>query len=431
MIASVLRLAAKSLINRSLSVGLTVLSVALAVTLFLGVEKIRSGTRDSFNSTISETDLIVGGRSGSINLLLYSVFRLGDPTASMSWESYERLAATPGVAWTIPISLGDAHRGYRVVGTTPAYFEHFSYGRERNLDFAQGVPFDGAHDAVLGAEVARALDYELGDEITLSHGIGEVSFAEHDGHGFIVTGILAPTGTPVDRSVHVSLAGIEAIHEGWETGAPPSGNSGSEEEDHDDAGEHDEHDEAHVEPELITAVFVGLDSPIQVLSLQRQINTYEGEALSAVMPGVALSQLWSVIAVGETAFLAISVFVIAVGLVSILTSLSSSLNERRREMAILRTIGARPGHVFTLLTSEAAGIALVGSLAGVALVNTLLVFVSQAVETRYGLVLGTAGAGTLDALTVVAVTLAGAFMGALPAWRALRRALTDGLSIKL
>jgi len=417
MRAPLLTLAWKSLVNRSLSVGLTVLAIVLSVSLYLGVEKIRSGVRDSFNSTISDTDLIAGARGGALNLLLYSVFRLGDPTANMGWDSYQLIASAPNVEWTVPISLGDSHRGYRVVGTTTDYFQHYKYGRSRSLELASGRVFQDIHEVVLGAEVARQLSYRIGDSIVLSHGVGDVSFAEHSGHDFAVVGILSPTGTPVDRSVHVSLESIEAIHVGWNTGVAPRAGPAAQAAD-------------ALTPDSITAVFVGVTSPIQVLGLQRQINTYSGEALSAVMPGVALSQLWDVIGAAETAFTAISFLVIIVGLSGILTALSSGLNERRREMAVLRATGARPRDIFALLVLEAASIAAAGAIIGILVTQIGFALVSGFIRTRYGLDLG-GGLGLPEILVLVSVTLAGAVLGAWPAWRAQRNALADGLSIRL
>ena len=417
MNTSLLTLAWKSLANRGVSVSLTILSIVLSVTLFLGVEKIRTGMRESFNSTISGTDLIVGARGGALNLLLYSVFRLGDPTANMGWDSYQLIATAPNVTWAVPISLGDSHRGYRVVGTTTAYFDHYKYGRDRSLEFASGQVFQDIHQAVLGAEVARQLHYRLGDTITLSHGVGDVSFAEHAGHEFRIVGILAPTGTPVDRSVHVSLESIEAIHVGWNTGAPPGA-------DTQDGAAPD------LTPDSVTAVLVGVSSPIRVLRLQRQINTYRGEALSAIMPGVALSQLWSVIGVGETAFKAISILVVIVGMSGILTALSAGLNARRREMAVLRAIGARPRDVFALLILEAASIAAAGALIGIVLTQIGFALIAAMVRARYGLDLG-GSIGLPELGVLVSVTLAGAMLGLWPAWRAQRNALADGLSIRL
>src|SRR6185503_4656182 len=143
-------LAVKSLRNRKFTAALTVLSIALAVVLLLGVERIRSESRESFAATISGTDLIVGARSSPVHLLLFSVFRIGNATNNIRWDSYRAIAQRPEVAWSIPLSLGDSHHGFRVLGTTHEYFEHFRFGRDRKLELARGAIFDDTHDAVLG-----------------------------------------------------------------------------------------------------------------------------------------------------------------------------------------------------------------------------------------------------------------------------------------
>lgn len=418
----ILRLAAKSLANRAGAAVLTALAIAVAVTLFLGVEKIRQGARASFENTISGTDLIVGARSGAINLTLYAVFRMGQATNDIRWESYETIAARPEVSWTVPLSLGDSHAGFRVLGTTAAYFERYQYGGGRSLRLAEGELFVDLYDVVLGAAVARELGYGLGREITLSHGVGAVSFLEHANRPFRVSGVLAPTGTPVDRSLHVSLEAIEALHVGWVQGAPsPLARAISAEQVR----------TMNLRPGQITAFLVGLENKIDALRLQRAINNYAPEPLMAVIPGVALSQLWAVVGAGERALALVSAFVIVVGLVSIMTILLSSLNERRREMAILRAVGARPWHIFALLVSEAALLALIGAVVGVGLVQLAVAAAGPVATARFGLTLPAVPPSWFDAGVVAAVTGAAALLAAGPAWRATRNALNDGLTIRV
>ncbi len=415
-------LALRSLWDRRGTALLTVLAVALAVALLVGVEKLREGTRAAFERTITGTDLVVGARSGQLNLLLYSVFRIGDPTNNITWESYQALSRRPEVAWTVPLSLGDSHRGYRVLGTSQAYFQHYRHGEDRSLVLAEGKVFDDLFDAVLGAEVARALGYRLGDEIVLAHGIGSVSFADHGDKPFRVAGILAPTGTPVDRTVHVSLEAIEAIHLGWESGTrlgrAPQASA-------------DEVRKLELQPKQITAFLVGLKSRAAALRYQRVVNTYPEEPLLAIIPGVALTQLWSVLGVAEKALTAIAVFVVGVGLLGILTSILTSLNERRREMAVLRAVGARPWHVIALLVVESAVLALAGAVLGVALVHLALAVGAPLLEARAGLALVGIAPGLFDLAVVGAVTLAAAGMGLLPALRAYRASVADGLTVRV
>ncbi|MBF0238417.1 MAG: ABC transporter permease, partial [SAR324 cluster bacterium] len=341
---STLILALKSLYNRRVTALLTLSAIALSVTLLLGVERIRQGARESFSNTISKTDLIVGARSGPVQLLLYSVFRIGDATNNISWKSYRELASRPEVAWTVPITLGDSHHGFRVMGTNQDYFKYYRYSRERSLELAEGAVFENVFDAVLGAEVAREMGYRPGQKMVLTHGIGEVGFLNHEDKPFQVVGILEKTGTPVDRTIHVSLEGIEAMHLDWQSGAPPV------------SGEEISVDQVlrmKLEPKNITAFLVGVKSKILTFRLQRDINEYVEEPLLAILPGVALQQLWSLVGMAETALRTISAFVVLIGLFGMLTNILTSLNERRREMAILRSVGARPIHIFVLLVSEA------------------------------------------------------------------------------
>ncbi|MEO0981338.1 MAG: FtsX-like permease family protein [Pseudomonadota bacterium] len=419
---AVFGLAFRSLLNRKGTALLTILAVALSTALFLGVEKTRAGARAGFEATISGTDLIVGARSSPINLLLYSVFRLGDATAQVSAASYRALDAREDVAWTVPISLGDSHRGYRVMGTTTDYFERYKYARGTSLAFADGAPFDDLFDAVIGAEVAEALDYELGSRLILTHGIGAAGLSDHDNRPFRVAGVLRPTGTPVDRTVHVSLEAITAIHVGWETGARnPLADSITEEQIRG----------FNLEARDVTAVFVGLKNRATVLRTKRAIDTDRREPLLAIIPGQTLAQLWQVTSVAERALVAVSIFVVAVGLVSILTAILTSLNERRREMSILRAVGAGPGEIGALLVLEAALLAFAGAVLGVAIVYGLLALLGPYLAANYGVVLQGVGVSTLDVATVAAVTGAALLMGLAPAIAAFRRSLADGLSVKL
>ena len=258
-----LRLTLASLWSRKGSALLTFLAISVSVFVLLGVEQIRHQTKNSFSSAVSGSDLIVGARTGDINLLLYSVFRLGYPTNNVSWQSYQTIAANPNVAWTIPIALGDSHKGYRVMGTNHDYFKHFRFGQKQPLHLAKGAVFSDLFDVVLGSEVARALKYNLGDEVILAHGMARVSFSKHDDKPFRVVGILKPTGTPVDQTLHVSLAGIEAIHTGWQNGVKLPARGG-----------HSDHHQPDLRPTSITAFMVGVNAKLATFTLQRHINNY-------------------------------------------------------------------------------------------------------------------------------------------------------------
>jgi putative ABC transport system permease protein len=327
-------LALRSLRNRRTTALLTLSAIAISVALLLGVQKMRTAARDGFANTVSGVDLIVGARSGQLNLLLYSVFRVGDATANVSWASYQKIANHPDVAWTIPISLGDSHRGFR-----NDYFEHYRFAGDRLIRFAAGQRFADLYDAVIGADVARQLGYKLGDKVVISHGLGNVSFAHHDDKPFRIAGILERTGTPVDRTVHVSLEAITAIHLDWGSGMQAQGDGRISAEQ---ARAQD------LTPESITAFMVGMRMKVMTFTMQRAINEYRLEPLLAIIPGVALTQLWNLVGIADTALMIVAAFVVLAGLLGMLTAILTSLNERRREMAILRSVGAQPRHVFSM-----------------------------------------------------------------------------------
>jgi putative ABC transport system permease protein len=330
-----IRLAWRSLLSRKGAVAMTFLAITVSIFVLLGIEHIRQQAKSSFNNTVSGIDLIVGARTGEINLLLYSVFRLGNATNNISWSSYQDISTNPKVAWTIPISLGDSHKGYRVMGTTNDYFKHFRYGQKQTLNFTQGKPFSEVFDVVLGAEVARKLNYQLGTQLVLAHGVASTSFTQHDDKPFRIVGILQPTGTPVDQTVHVSLRGIEAVHA--------------------KRGQHD------FTPTTITAFMVGLKSKMATFHVQREINNYQPEPLSAILPGVALSQLWQITAIMENTLILVSILVLLASLLGLSAMLLTSIRERRREIAIMRSLGAPPSFLFLLIQTEALLITLASS----------------------------------------------------------------------
>ena len=411
-------IAVKSLLNRKSTATLTIIAIAISVTLLLGVERIRSEARSSFANTISGTDLIIGARGGSIQLLLYSVFRIGNATNNISWGSYRKFAELPSVAWTIPLSLGDSHLGYRVLGTTGEYFRHYRYGAKRKLQFLKGVAFDDIFDAVLGAEVAEKLGYRVGDPLIVTHGIAKQGGQDHGDKPFRVSGVLAKTGTPVDQTIHVSLAGIEAIHIDWRGGAKVTGFSITA----------DEVRGLNLQPKSITAFLVGLNSRLDAFRIQRQANIFDREPLTAILPGVALHELWSVLGTAETALSVISFFVIATSILGMLTVLLAGVNERRREFSVLRSVGARTRQIFTLHLIEALFLTAAGIVIGTAVLYALLLFSQPIIEEHYGLFINISPPTKGDIMRLTLVLLAGLIAGIAPAWRAYKSTLADGLN---
>lgn len=415
----ILRLALASLVARALTVGMTILAIGLSVALFLGVEKIRTGAKASFADTISGTDLIIGARSGSVQLLLYSVFRIGNATNNLTWQSYQDIAQQPQVDWIVPISLGDSHRQFRVMGTTPAFFDRYKYRAGQSLALRDGAIMADLFDAVIGADVATTLGYSIGDPIVVAHGLA--SFAEHKDQPFRVSGILEKTGTPVDRTVIVSLEAIEAIHVDWQGGAQVPGQSTPA----------DVIRQMDLQPRAITAALVGVKSRLQVFGLQRSINEYPQEPLLAILPGVALQELWQIVGIAETALIAVSAMVVFTALIGMMATIFSSLNERRREMAIFRAMGARPRVILGLLVLEAILMAGVGAVLGLGLLYIGLFIGQPLIDSAFGLWLPIQAPTMREVWVMAGVIAAGAIVSMVPALRAYRMSLADGMIVKI
>jgi putative ABC transport system permease protein len=433
----IFRLALRSLRNRRFTAALTVLSISLAVGLLLAVERIREQSRESFASTIAGTDLLVGARTSPVHLLLFSVFRIGDATTSVGWHTYRDLAAWPEIAWTIPLSLGDSHRGFRVLGTTQDYFEHLRFGAGRKLELAAGRRFDGPREAVLGASVAKSLSYAIGQDIVVAHGSGDVAFQLHQDKPFRVVGILAPTGTPADRTIHVALQGIDALHAGTGVAAhdPLAAAMQARQvltDRHAQETQAGYGDGATQSSErAITAFLVGVKTRQAALSVQRRMNEYAAEPLTAILPGATLLEVWAIAGVAERALFAVSVLVVVVGLAGMLVALLTSLNERRREMAVLRSVGARPFHVFALIQGEATFLTLLGIALGTATVYIGLLAGKSWLESRLGLFIAIGWPSAYEVGLLALTAVAGALIGMIPAYRIYRYSLADGMVIRI
>ncbi|GAA61616.1 ABC-type antimicrobial peptide transport system, permease component [Pseudoalteromonas sp. BSi20652] len=410
------KLAYKSLLNRRASVLLTLFTIAISVMLLLSIERVRIDAKSSFSNTISGTDLIVGARTGDIQLLLSSVFRIGHTNNGVSWKSYQYITSQRGVKWSIPISLGDSHKGQAVLGTTLDYFNHYRFAKKQNLTFNKGRPFAAINEVVLGSEVATKLGYKLGDNIVISHGMGNTSFHHHQDNPFKVVGVFNPTGTPVDKTLHIPLAAIDLIH----------GGKASLEHEH----EHDEHNNLTGHPKQVTAFLMGFNSPLYMLQIRRNINQYKPEALLAIMPTVTLKELWEMLAIVEKTLLLFSFVVILISLLGMLTTLLANLNQRRRELAILRSVGARPWQLFTLISMESLLTTLLGCVVGCALFYSTLFLGADYLQSHAGISVNIAMLSRYELTLIGVIMAAGFIIGLIPATRAYFYSLSDGMSIK-
>lgn len=413
----------KSLRNRRLATILTVLSMTLSLVLLMVVERVQRAAYDGFTQTVSGVDLIVGARSGPLQLILYSVFNMGQATQNVSIESYDQIRNRPEVDWTIPYSLGDGHRGFRVVATNSDFFKHYKFRSKEKIELEAGKTFDGLFDVVIGADVARTLDYKVDSRVIVAHGstTGD-AIQMHDDKPFKVVGIMKPTGTPLDRALYISLEAMEAIHLDWQTGAAPA--IGKEISVNQITSE-------MVKPKVITSFFLRTKNRIETLKLQRWINDYQEEPLLAAIPGVVLSELWQTLSSVEKILKGISFLVMIVGLMSMLIALMTSLNERRREMSILRALGASLKHVLGLIMLETFLLSVIAIVSACVLKIILEAVLGPWIQSNFGLYLQSPIFSVTEVLYMLIMLASALLISFIPALTAMKSALKDGLSLKI
>jgi putative ABC transport system permease protein len=400
---------------------ITLFSISLSVFLVLGVERIREGAKEGFSNTLSQTDLVVGARGSDIQLLLYTVFHMGEATNNISFSSFENFKKHTAVEWTIPISLGDSHKGHRVISTDESFYKHYRYQGDRSLKIFQGVQAKDIFDVVIGSEVAKKLKYKVGDPIVLSHGISEISLTKHNDKPFHIVGILEATATPLDRALFITLEGMEAIHMDWKDGAPPlDGEETPASKIKKDS----------LKPKQITSFLLRTKNRIETLRLQREINTFDNEPLMAAIPGVVLSKLWTTLGIAEKALKGISTCVALVSLLGLLLVVYSSLNERRREMAILRALGLSPFKILFLFLFESLTLVISGSFLGISFLYSFIFFARPWIMNRFGIFLPLQTLTTNEMYFLGLILAAALSVGFIPAYAAYRKSLADGLTPK-
>ena len=408
-----LRVAWKNLLYRRLTTALIVVAIAAGIALLFAIERVRSGAKESFASTITGIDLIVGARGSPINLLLYSVFHLGDAVNNISADTWQEWAEHPAVLAAIPLATGDSWRGHRVIGTTADYFTHYRYGAQRQLVFRQGRAFEGLFEVVVGHAVAQRLRRGLGERLVLAHGVSEVSFSvSHEDMPFTVVGILARTNTPTDRSLFVSLPAFTALHLDADARQALSADT-------------------DLPLPSISALLLKVREKFTLLTLQRAINTYKPEPLTAIMPGVSLRNLWQTLGIAERTLLLVSFLVFVISLLGMTVAMLIGLDTRRQEMAVLRSIGASPRFIFAVLMVEALLISLAGIVSGVAISYMGLYACEPLLVNKLGLTAGLYMPAMTELWFLLAIVGCALLAGCVPAWLAYRNSLADGLTVRI
>ncbi|MCD6433762.1 MAG: FtsX-like permease family protein, partial [Sulfurimonas sp.] len=356
--------------------------------------------------------------NGSIDILLNLIFHIDDRLESISYSSFEDIKKFDEISWAVPLSIGGSVKGFNLIGTNSDYFKYYKYSSAKSLEFAKGGNFSGFYDAIIGSEVAKELKLKLGDTIHITHGHAKSGHAHvHANRGFNITAILKPTMTPNDESVFIRLKAKEAIHIEWKSGHFVDMHISSQ-----------DLAKMKIVPEKINGILVGLKNRSAILHMEDKINHFKKENLRAIIPAKALAKLYKLMKNLQDVLVLISSMVFIAAIFGMLSTMFSSLNERRREIAILRSLGASVKDIFLLFAIESFLIVVCGIIVG-AIVLNLLIFVGImllgiSVEISY--------MPSLYELSMLCIMVAVALISSLiPAIKSYKNSLSDGLMVKM
>ena len=412
-LSGLLMIVRKSIAAHKLSSSITIASSALASGLVMAVFVISHQCREGF-ANVGGYDAVVGGRGSKLQLVLNSVFHLEASPGNVGWDVFKALKENPSVELAIPYVLGDNYRDHRVIGTTSEIFTEWMPSPGKKLEFEQGGrPFDDLRrEAVIGSLTARNTGLRVGSRFNPSHGL-KGGF-EHDSE-YVVVGVLEPTSSPNDRVIWIPLEGAYRMEGHFLRGA----------------GEkyvpqpRTEIPEEHRE---VSAVMLVLEGGQAGFALDEKINK-QGQVATFAWPIATIvadffnKMAWGILVLEYLGYL---VMVIAAG--SILASLYNTMNERRREFAILRALGARRGTVFGVIVLESTTLAALGALVGFLVYAVILFSAARFVREKVGVTLDVSAYHHVLGLAPPAMILLGALSGILPALRAYRTEVSDTLS---
>ena len=378
---SILHLSWKNILNKPLNLVLNLVLFALGVGLISLLLLVNVQLEDKFEKNFAGIDLVIGAKGSPLQLILSSLYHLDAPTGNMPVSESKAFLNPkhPIFKSAIPLSLGDSHRGYRIVGTNTGFIDLYE------AKFADGKLFEENMEVVVGATVAKNLNIKLGDEFKSSHGlIEDENLVHEDAAPFKVVGILEKTGSVIDQLIVTKTQSIWVVHDEHDHEAEESTEHNEAEHDHEH--EEAEHSEdlplTSYEDKSITSLLVKFKGRnIQALNMARKIN--ENTNFQAATPAIEINRLYTLLGVGEEALKAMALLIIFVSGLSIFISLFSSLRERKYELAVMRTLGARPGFLFQLIIFEGIIIAVLGYFCGIALSHGSMVLLADFLEKSY------------------------------------------------
>jgi len=396
----------RSLRQHAVSTAITVATTALATGLVLSVFSIQAQAFAAFTGGPVGFDAAVGARGSQLQLVLNSVFHLETSPGNVPWALYEQLAHDPRVELAVPYCTGDNYQGFRVVGTTQDLFTEFEYRDDERLEVEDGGRiFDPEHaEAVLGSHVAQQTGLTVGSTFHPSHGVGEHGGMSHD-EAYVVTGLLRPTNTPSDRVVWIPIEGV------FRMGGHLLRGKGEEFEAHPHQPIPDEHKE-------VSAVMLKFRSPMAGFALEQAINRSGKDATLAFPIGRVMADLFETFGWANRILEFVAYLVVLVSSGAILASLYNTINARRREIAILRSLGASRPLVFTAIVVESGTIAFAGALLGFAVYAALLAVAAAVIREQTGVVLQVWTFHPAHLWTPIGMLCLGAAAGLAPAAKA-------------
>lgn len=391
----------RSLRQHALSTVVTAASIALGAGLLMAVWVVKEQARATFAGVNSGFDAVLGARGSKLQLVLNAVFHLEASQGNVRWEDYQRIRSHPSVALAVPLAMGDNYRGWRVVGTSPELFERAELSPEgRRYQLAAGRWFDPElREAVVGSFAAQRLGLKVGDEFEPYHGLAFDEHAQHE-ETYVVVGALKPSNTPADRVIWIPLEGVQ-----W-------------------MGGHD--------PQAVTdvsAVLVKLKSGGTAGFQLDQLYNKQGDRLTYAWPiGAVVAELFGKIAWFDRVLAIVAWLVVLVATGTMLASLYNSMNERRRELAILRALGARRLTLSGAVVLEAASIAALGAVAGYGVYAAILWGVASVVRAQTGVVMEILHWDWVLVLAPAAIIALGGLAGLIPALKAYRTDVAENLT---
>ncbi len=388
--------------NKKLNSFLSVLLLTLGIGLISILLLLNKQLDEQFRKNLRGIDLVVGAKGSPLQLILSSIYQIDSPTGNVSLEEVNRLKMNPFVKTVIPLSMGDNYKGFRIVGTTGKYPEHF------RATVGTGKLFEKSMEATIGSKVAEATGLKPGDTFAGSHGMD----SEGETHGeslYEVTGIFEPSGSVVDQLILTDLASIWDLHQHEEGHSSQAPALLEPEEDHD----HEEGEAHHAEAEKqVTSALIGFRNPMGAVMLPRQIN--DNTNMQAASPSIEINRLFELLGVGIDTLRALAVIIIVIAGISVFVSLYNSLKERKYEMALMLSMGGTRSRLFLMLLSEGLLLAVFGFLAGISLSRLGLWVFSRSAEKDFHYSLADFGFLPEEGLLLAGAIALGILAAALP-----------------